>query len=26
MVAELSPGALAGRRGVVVYGEEFDPG
>lgn len=23
MVAELTPGALRGRRGVVVYGEEF---
>jgi putative acetyltransferase len=26
MVAELTPGALRGRRGVVVYGEEFGPG
>lgn len=25
MVAELAPGALRGRRGVVVYGEEFGP-
>ena len=26
MVAELTPGALGGRAGVVVYGEEFDAG
>jgi len=26
MVAELTPGALRGRRGVVVYGEEFGAG
>jgi predicted N-acetyltransferase YhbS len=26
MVAELTPGALRDRQGVVVYGEEFDAG